>query len=70
MANATPGKFEVDVTALGLGAGDLAELDKTIRRAVLSHLVGIDTGGAEARAFGPPGHTRGIRIVKQDLKTF
>lgn len=70
MANPVPGKFEVDVTALKLGAKDLAALDKVIQKAVLSHLVGIDTKIASTRIFGRPGHTDGIRIVMSDLKNF
>lgn len=70
MANPVPGKFEVDVTALKLGAKDLAALDKVIQKAVLSHLVGIDTKVTNPRVFGQPGHTSGIWIIESDLKTF
>lgn len=70
MANSVPGKFEVDVTALKLAPKDLAALDKVIQKAVLSHLVGIDSKAAFPRIFGRPGHTDGIRIMMSDLKQF
>ena len=70
MTNPTPGKFEVDVTALQLAPKDLAGLDKAIQKAVLSHLVSIDTKAAFPRIFGRPGHTQGIRIMMSDLKQF
>lgn len=68
MASKTPGKFEVDVTALGLGAKDLAALNQTIQSAVLSHLAGVDTKPRGPRIWGWPGRTDGIWILPADIK--
>jgi hypothetical protein len=70
MAKSIPGKFEVDVTALNLGANDLAALDKAIQKAVLAQLVTIESNPAALRVFGRPGRTAGIQIQMSDLKQF
>ena len=70
MAKKERGKFEVDVSALELSSKELDALDRSIQKAVLSHLVGMETKVDIARSWGPPGHTAGIYIVPQDLKRF
>lgn len=70
MAEEKRGKFEVDVTELKLSSKELDALDTTIQRAVLSHLVGMQTKVDFERVFGRPGHTDGIWIRPQDLDRF
>ncbi len=70
MAKSEPGKFEVDVTALKLGAKDLAALDKAIQKAVLAQLISSDSNSAPLRIFGRPGQTDGIQIRESEMKQF
>lgn len=70
MVKSVPGKFEVDVTALNLGAKDLAALDKAIQKAVLAQLISSDSKVAPLRIFGSPGHTSGIYIRESEMKQF
>ena len=70
MTKENSGKFEVDVTDLKLSPKELDALDTAIQKAVLSHIVSMQTKVDFARAFGPPGHTAGIHIRRQDLDRF
>jgi hypothetical protein len=70
MAKKERGKFEVDVSALDMSSKELAALDRSIQKAVLSHLAGMETKIDIARAWGRPGHTDGIYVVPQDLQRF
>lgn len=70
MAKENSGIFEVDVTDLKLSSKELDALDAAIQKAVLSHIVSTQSKVDFARAFGPPGHTAGIQIRRQNLDRF
>jgi len=68
MAKTSKGKFEVDVSDLDLSTKELASLELAINKAVLSRLGASSKLRAnDARVWGPPGHTQGIRIIRGDL---